>query len=75
MARRQDVVQPYDDRFARDVEVLSCLRDVLPQRHFQIRLAKRQDVVPMTRRDVGQEEAWLRRLEQPSRRRLKIAGE
>jgi hypothetical protein len=75
MARRQDVVQPYDDRFARDAEVLSCLRDVLPQRHFQIRLAKRQDVVPMTRHDVGQEEAWLRRLEQASRRRLKIAGE
>jgi hypothetical protein len=29
----------------------------------------------MTRHDVGQEEAWLRRLEQASRRRLKIAGE
>ena len=43
--------------------------------NFQIQLAKRQDVVPMTRHYVGQEEARLRRLEQASRRRLKVAGE
>jgi cyclopropane-fatty-acyl-phospholipid synthase len=43
--------------------------------NFQIQLAKRQGVVPMTRDYVAREEARLRDLERGSRPRLKMAGE
>jgi cyclopropane-fatty-acyl-phospholipid synthase len=43
--------------------------------NFQIQLAKRQDVVPMTRDYITREEAKLRGLERRSRPQLKIAGE
>jgi cyclopropane-fatty-acyl-phospholipid synthase len=41
----------------------------------QIRLTKRQGVVPMTRDHIGREEARLRGLERGQRPRLQLAGE
>jgi cyclopropane-fatty-acyl-phospholipid synthase len=43
--------------------------------NFQIQLAKRQGVVPMTRDYITNEEAKLRGLELGKRPRLQIAGE
>jgi len=43
--------------------------------NFQIQLAKRQGVVPMTRDYITREEAKLRGIERGSRPRLQIAGE
>ena len=42
--------------------------------NFQIQLAKRQGVVPMTRDYIVREEAKLRGLERGKRPRLQIAG-
>jgi len=42
---------------------------------FQIQLAKRQDVVPMTRDYINREEARLRLLEANKKPRLRLAGE
>jgi cyclopropane-fatty-acyl-phospholipid synthase len=43
--------------------------------NFQIQLAKRQGVVPMTRDYITHEEAKLRGIERSQRPRLQIAGE
>jgi cyclopropane-fatty-acyl-phospholipid synthase len=43
--------------------------------NFQIQLARRQDVVPMTRDYITRQEAKLRGLELDKRPRLQIAGE
>jgi cyclopropane-fatty-acyl-phospholipid synthase len=43
--------------------------------NFQIQLAKRQGVVPITRDYIGHEEARLRALERGNRPRLQMAGE
>jgi cyclopropane-fatty-acyl-phospholipid synthase len=43
--------------------------------NFQIQLAKRQGVVPMTRDYIVSEEAKLRGIERGKRPRLQIAGE
>src|SRR6202035_4161519 len=43
--------------------------------NFQIQLAKRQGVVPMTRDYIGHEEAKLRGVERGQWPRLQIAGE
>jgi len=42
---------------------------------FQVQLAKRQGVVPMTRDYIANEEARLRGREHKARPRLQIAGE
>lgn len=42
---------------------------------FQLQLAKRQGVVPITRDDIGHEEARLRGLESGSRPLLRLAAE
>jgi cyclopropane-fatty-acyl-phospholipid synthase len=79
MARREEAVQLYDDRFARMWEFYLAASEMAFRKqnlmNFQIQLTRRQGVVPMTRDYVGQEEARLRGLEQASRPRLKIAGE
>jgi cyclopropane-fatty-acyl-phospholipid synthase len=79
MARREEAVQLYDDRFARMWEFYLAASEMSFRKgnlmNFQIQLTKRQGVVPMTRDYVGQEEARLKGLEQASRPRLKIAGE
>jgi cyclopropane-fatty-acyl-phospholipid synthase len=79
MARREEAVQLYDERFARMWEFYLAASEMAFRKqnmmNFQIQLTKRQGVVPMTRDYIGQEEARLRSLERGSRPLLKMAGE
>jgi cyclopropane-fatty-acyl-phospholipid synthase len=79
MARREEAVRLYDERFARMWEFyLACSEMSFRKQNlmnFQIQLAKRQGVVPMTRDYIGREEARLRGIERGARPRLQIAGE
>jgi cyclopropane-fatty-acyl-phospholipid synthase len=79
MARREEVVQLYDERFVRMWEFYLASSEMAFRKqnmmNFQIQLAKRQAVVPMTRDYIPREEARLRSLERGKRPRLRIAGE
>jgi cyclopropane-fatty-acyl-phospholipid synthase len=79
MARREEAVQLYDERFARMWEFyLAASEMAFRKQHlmnFQIQLTKRQGVIPMTRDYVVHEEAKLRAIENGHKPRLKIAGE
>ena len=79
MARREEAVQLYDERFARMWEFyLACSEMSFRKQNmmnFQLQLTKRQGVVPMTRDYIGREEAKLRGLEQGQRPQLQLAGE
>jgi cyclopropane-fatty-acyl-phospholipid synthase len=79
MARREEAVRLYDERFARMWEFYLAASEMSFRKgnlmNFQIQLTKRQGVVPMTRGYVDREKARLRGLEQASRPRLKTAGE
>jgi cyclopropane-fatty-acyl-phospholipid synthase len=79
MARREEAVQLYDERFARMWEFYLAASEMAFRKqnlmNFQIQLTKRQGVVPMTRDYIGQEEARLRALERGNRPLLKMAGE
>ena len=79
MARREEAVQLYDERFARMWEFyLACAELGFRKQNlmnFQIQLTKRQGVVPMTRDYIGREEAKLRGIEHSQRLLLQIAGE
>ena len=79
MARREEAVQLYDERFARMWEFyLACSEMSFRKQNmmnFQIQLTKRQGVVPMTRDYIGREEAKLRGIERDQRPRLQMAGE
>ena len=79
MARREEAVLLYDERFARMWEFyLACSEMSFRTQglmNFQIQLAKRQGVVPVTRNYIDREEARLRGIEYGQRPRLQIAGE
>src|SRR6266852_5005771 len=79
MARREEAVRLYDERFARMWEFYLAASEMSFRKqnlmNFQIQLAKRQDVVPMTRDYIGHEEAKLRGIERGKQPRLQIAGE
>jgi cyclopropane-fatty-acyl-phospholipid synthase len=79
MARREEAVQLYDERFALMWEfyLAACEMTFRKQgmMNFQIQLTKRQGVVPVTRDYIPSEEARLRGLESGSKPRLKLAGE
>ena len=79
MARREEAVRLYDERFARMWEFyLACSEMSFRKQNlmnFQIQLTKRQGVVPMTRDYLAREEAKLRGIERGKRPRLQIAGE
>jgi cyclopropane-fatty-acyl-phospholipid synthase len=79
MARREEAVQLYDERFARMWEFYLAASEMSFRKqnlmNFQLQLTKRQGVVPMTRDYISREEAKLRGLERGNRPRLKIAGE
>jgi len=79
MARREEAVRLYDERFARMWEFyLACSEMSFRKQNlmnFQIQLTKRQGVVPMTRDYIAREEARLRGIERGTRPRLQIAGE
>jgi cyclopropane-fatty-acyl-phospholipid synthase len=79
MARREEAVQLYDERFARMWEFYLALSEMAFRKNnmmnFQIQLTKRQGVVPITRDYITHEEARLRSQERGSRPMLKMAGE
>ncbi|WP_027535218.1 cyclopropane-fatty-acyl-phospholipid synthase family protein [Bradyrhizobium sp. WSM3983] len=79
MARREEAVQLYDERFALMWEfyLAACEMTFRKQgmMNFQLQLTKRQGVVPMTRDYIAHEEARLRALEGGARPKLKLAGE
>ncbi|MCA6107396.1 SAM-dependent methyltransferase [Bradyrhizobium cenepequi] len=79
MARREEAVRLYDERFARMWEFYLAASEMSFRKqnmmNFQLQLTKRQGVVPITRDYIGQEEARLRGLEQRARPRLQLAGE
>jgi len=79
MARREEAVQLYDERFARMWEFYLAAAEMTFRKqnfmNFQIQLTKRQGVTPMTRSYIAQQEARLRTSEQGSRPSLKMAGE
>jgi len=79
MARREEAVQLYDERFALMWEFYFACSEMSFRKqnlmNFQIQLSKRQGVVPMTRDYMTREEARLRGIERGSRPRLQIAGE
>jgi cyclopropane-fatty-acyl-phospholipid synthase len=79
MARRDEAVQLYDERFARMWEFYLAASEMSFRKqnlmNFQILLSKRQGVVPMTRDFIARDETRLRGTEQGSRPRLQLAGE
>jgi cyclopropane-fatty-acyl-phospholipid synthase len=79
MARREEAVQLYDERFALMWEfyLAACEMTFRKQgmMNFQIQLTRRQGVLPITRDYITHEEARLRARERGSRPRLKLAGE
>jgi cyclopropane-fatty-acyl-phospholipid synthase len=79
MARREEAVRLYDERFARMWEFYLAGSEMSFRKqnlmNFQIQLTKRQGVVPMTRDYIAREEARLRGIEQGQQPRLQLAGE
>jgi cyclopropane-fatty-acyl-phospholipid synthase len=79
MARREEAVQLYDERFSRMWEFYLAASEMSFRKqsmmNFQIQLTRRQGVVPITRDYIAHEEARLRGLESGSKPRLKLAGE
>jgi cyclopropane-fatty-acyl-phospholipid synthase len=79
MARREEAVRLYDERFARMWEFYLASSEMAFRKqnlmNFQIQLTKRQGVVPMTRDYITDQEAKLREIERGRRPRLQIAGE
>jgi cyclopropane-fatty-acyl-phospholipid synthase len=79
MARREEAVQLYDERFALMWEFYLAASEMTFRKqemmNFQIQLTRRQGVVPMTRDYIAREEVRLRAVEAGARPRLKLAGE
>ena len=78
MARRDEAIQLYDERFARMWEFYLASSEMAFRKqnlmNIQIQLTKRQGIVPMTRDYITHEEAKLRRAELGKRPRLQVAG-
>lgn len=79
MARREEAVRLYDERFARMWEFYLAASEMSFRQQnnmvFQIQLTRRQDVVPITRDYIGREESRLDRMEDAKQPRLQAAGE
>jgi cyclopropane-fatty-acyl-phospholipid synthase len=79
IARREEAVQLYDERFARMWEFYLAASEMAFRKqnlmNFQVQLTRRQRVIPMTRDYITDSEAKLRARELARRPRLKIAGE
>ena len=79
MARREEAVQLYDERFARMWEFYLASSEMAFRKqnlmNIQIQLTKRQGIVPMTRDYITREEAKLRRFEAGKKPRLQVASE
>jgi cyclopropane-fatty-acyl-phospholipid synthase len=79
LAHRDEVQRIYDQRFVRMWEFYLAASEMAFREQammvMQIQLAKRQDVVPVTRDYIAREEARLRALEGGHRPPLRLAGE
>jgi cyclopropane-fatty-acyl-phospholipid synthase len=79
MARRDEAVRLYDERFARMWEFYLAGAEMSFRKQnlmvFQIQLTKRQGIVPITRDYISREEARLREIEVGKQPRLQLAGE
>jgi cyclopropane-fatty-acyl-phospholipid synthase len=79
LAHREEVERIYDERFERMWEFYLAASEMAFREQnmmvFQIQLAKRQDVVPMTRDYVMREEQRLLAAEGMRRPQLRLAGE
>jgi cyclopropane-fatty-acyl-phospholipid synthase len=79
MARREEAVRLYDERFARMWEFYLAGSEMSFRKqnlmNFQIQLTKRQGVVPITRDYIALDEAKLRGIESGKQPRLQLAGE
>jgi cyclopropane-fatty-acyl-phospholipid synthase len=79
LARREEAVRLYDERFARMWEFYLASSEMSFRKQnvmvFQIQLTKRQGIVPMTRDYITQEETKLRDVERSLRPKLQLAGE
>jgi cyclopropane-fatty-acyl-phospholipid synthase len=79
MARREEAIRRYDERFARMWEFYLAASKMSFRKqnmmNFQLQLTKRQGIVPMTRDYVWREEARLRGIERRIRPQLQLAGE
>jgi cyclopropane-fatty-acyl-phospholipid synthase len=79
LARREEAVRLYDERFARMWEFYLASSEMSFRKQsmmvFQIQLSKRQCIVPMTRDYMTHQEAKLRDAEQGLRPKLQLAGE
>jgi cyclopropane-fatty-acyl-phospholipid synthase len=79
LARREEAVRLYDERFARMWEFYLASSEMSFRKQnvmvFQIQLTKRQGIVPMTRDYITREEAKLRDIEQALHPKLQLAGE
>jgi cyclopropane-fatty-acyl-phospholipid synthase len=79
MARREEAIRLYDERFARMWEFYLASSEMSFRKqnvmNFQIQITKRQGIVPMTRDYISRGEAKLRGVERGQRPRLQIAGE
>jgi cyclopropane-fatty-acyl-phospholipid synthase len=79
MARREEAVRLYDERFARMWEFYLAGSEMSFRKqnlmNFQIQLTKRQGVVPITRDYIAGEEARLSGVERGKQPRLQLAGE
>jgi cyclopropane-fatty-acyl-phospholipid synthase len=79
MARREEAVWLYDERFGRMWEFYLAASEMSFRKqnlmNFQVQITKRQGTVPMTRDYIQCREAKLRNLEQKQRPRFQIAGE
>jgi cyclopropane-fatty-acyl-phospholipid synthase len=79
LAHRDEVEKLYDRRFVRMWEFYLAASEMAFREQammvLQIQLAKRQDVVPMTRDYIAREEARLRAIENRQLPPLRLAGE
>jgi cyclopropane-fatty-acyl-phospholipid synthase len=79
LAHRDEVLRIYDERFLRMWEFYLAASEMAFRRQnmmvFQIQLAKRQGVVPVTRDYIAQREARLRGREAGPHAPLRLAGE
>ena len=79
LAHREEAERIYDQGFVRMWEFYLAASEVAFREQammvMQIQLAKRQDVVPITRDYIAREEARLRMLERGQHQPLRLAGE
>jgi cyclopropane-fatty-acyl-phospholipid synthase len=78
LAHREEVVQLYDERFARMWEFYLAAAEMSFRKqnlmNFQIQLTKRQGVVPIARGYIAREEVRLRGLESAGQPPFRMAG-